>query len=110
MPPELKQFDDALPKSGLNEITTSSSLPSLSSAPRPTAEQPRPPSASPRASSPVQDILANFRKQKVKPTSLRTNQIYPMGKTGMVLCLRRPVHHDFRTSDAVKAAWMRAMA
>jgi hypothetical protein len=31
----------------------------------------------------VEDVLANFRKQKLKAKLLRTNRIYPMGNTGM---------------------------
>ncbi len=31
----------------------------------------------------MQDVLASFRKNKVKATVVRTNRIYPMGKTGM---------------------------
>ncbi len=32
---------------------------------------------------PVQDVLASFRKQKVKAKLLRTNKIFPLGNTGM---------------------------
>ena len=31
----------------------------------------------------MQDVLATFKKNKVKATVVRTNKIYPMGKTGM---------------------------
>ena len=34
--------------------------------------------------------MANFRKQKIKPALVRTNKVYPMAKTGMVLCFVDP--------------------
>jgi hypothetical protein len=85
MPPELKQFDDALSKSGLNEnhdvdqlafalfrsSAASESLVTVGIA---------------QGQFPEQDIIANFKKNKVKPTLVRTNSIYPLTKSGMVLC------------------------
>jgi hypothetical protein len=50
------------------------------------------------------DILANFRKQKVKYVLLRTNRIYPLAKTGMVLCFVDPSTMVFGSSDAVNKA------
>jgi hypothetical protein len=52
----------------------------------------------------MQDILANFRKQKVKFTALRTNKIYPLAKTGMVLCFVDPSTMVFGSQDAVEKA------
>ena len=85
MPPELKQFDDALSKSGLNEnhdvdqlafalfrsSAASESLVTVGIA---------------QGQFPEQDIIANFKKNKVNPTLVRTNSIYPLTKSGMVLC------------------------
>jgi hypothetical protein len=85
MPPELKQFDDALSKSGLNEnhdvdqlafalfrsSAASESLVTVGIA---------------QGQFPEQDIIANFKKNKVKPTLVLTNSIYPLAKSGMVLC------------------------
>lgn len=85
MPPELKQFDEALSKSGLNEnhdvdqlafalfrsSATSESLVTVGIA---------------QGQFPEQEIIANFKKNKVKPTLVRTNSIYPLTKSGMVLC------------------------
>jgi hypothetical protein len=85
MPPELKQFDEALTKSGLNEnhdveqlafalfrgSTTTDSLVTVGIA---------------QGQFPESDIIANFKKNKVKPTLVRTNSIYPLAKSGMVLC------------------------
>jgi hypothetical protein len=52
----------------------------------------------------TQDILANFRKQKIKPALLRTNKIYPLAKTGMVLCFVDQSTMVFGATDAVKKA------
>jgi len=85
MPPELKQFDEALTKSGLNEnhdvdqlafalfrsSATSESLVTVGIA---------------QGQFPEADIIANFKKNKTKPTLVRTNSLYPLAKTGMVLC------------------------
>ena len=50
---------------------------------------------------PTADILASFRTQKIKPTMVRTNSIYPMGKTGMVLCFVDPSTMIFGGKDSV---------
>lgn len=103
MPPELKQFDEALSKSGLNdnhdvdELAFALFRPSASSDTLVTV-------GIAQGQFPVQDILANFRKQKVLPTRLRTNRIYPLGKTGFVLCFVDPSTMVFGSNDAVKKA------
>jgi hypothetical protein len=103
MPPELKQFDEALTKSGLNEnhdvdelafalfrtSLTGDSLVTVGIA---------------QGQFDTQGILANFRKQKIKPTVLRTNRIYPLAKTGMVLCFVDQSTMVFGGTDAVKRA------
>jgi hypothetical protein len=53
---------------------------------------------------PVQDILANFHKQKIKPLMVRTNSIYPLGRSGMVLCFVDPSTMIFGGNDSVKRA------
>jgi hypothetical protein len=103
MPPELKQFDEALQKSGFNDNHDVDSLAfglyrvSGSSDQLETIGV-----AQGQFSS--DDIIANFRKQKVKPTVIRTNRVYPMGKTGMVLCFVDPSTMVFGSSEAVKQA------
>src|ERR1035441_1637757 len=93
MPPELKQFDEALRKSGLNgsadfdqlveqlafalfrtQTSTGDSGDQLATV------------GIAQGQFPLQDILANMRKQKIKPTLVRANKLYAMGKTGMVAC------------------------
>jgi hypothetical protein len=103
MPPELKQFDDALTKSGLNDNHDVEQLafalfrPSASSDALITV-------GIAQGQFPIQDILANFRKQKVKPKLVRTNKIYPLAKTGMVLCFVDQSTMVFGAEDAVEKA------
>ena len=104
-PPELKQFDDALHRSALNgnhqmdeyvdELAFALFRPSASSDDLNTV-------GIAQGQFPVQDILANFRKQKVKPTQLRTNNIYPLGRSGMVLCFVDPSTMIFGSKDSVQ--------
>jgi hypothetical protein len=52
----------------------------------------------------VQEITASFRKQKLKPTLVCTNKVYPLIKTGMVACFVDPSTMVFGTPEAVRAA------
>ena len=103
MPPELKQFDEALRKSGLNENHDVDQLafalfrPSASSEGLVTV-------GIAQGQFSLQDIIANFKKNKVKPTILRTNKIYPMAKTGLVVCFVDPSTMVFGSTDAVNKA------
>jgi len=103
MPPELKQFDEALRKSGLNDNHDVEQLafalfrPSASSDGMVTV-------GIAQGQFPTQDILANFRKQKVRPTLVRTNKVYPLAKTGMVLCFVDPSTMVFGAKEAVEKA------
>jgi hypothetical protein len=107
MPPELKPFDEALRKSGLNDnhdvdqlvfvLFRSKDSPNDSNAQLTTV-------GIAQGQFAVQDILASFRKQKLKPTLVRTNKVYPLVKTGMVACFVDPSTMVFGTPDAVRAA------
>jgi hypothetical protein len=103
MPPDLKQFDDALRKSGLNENHDVDELAFALFRPAGQTDQVVTLGIA-QGQFPVQDILANFRKNKVKPTLIRTNRIYPMGRTGMVLCFVDQSTMIFGGTDAVRAA------
>lgn len=103
MPPELKQFDDALRKSGLNDnhdveslafalYRTSGSSDMLETV------------GIAQGQFQVDDILASFRRQHLKPTVIRTNRIYPMGRSGMVLCFVDPSTMVFGSTTAVRQA------
>lgn len=107
MPPELKQFDEALRKSALSGTGTmdqyvdelafalfrttpgGDNLDTVGIA---------------QGQFPVQDILAAFAKQHLKPKMVRTNAIYPMGRTGMVLCFVDPSTMIFGDTDSVTKA------
>ncbi len=117
-PPELKQFDEALSKFTLKPVLASGK-------PSPNAGEPidqyvdelafalfRPTPGSDALQSvgiaqgqfPAADILASFKAQKIKPTMVRTNGIYPMSKTGMVLCFVDPSTLVFGSKDSVTKA------
>jgi hypothetical protein len=100
MPPELKRFEDALHKSGLNENHDVEQL--AFALFRPTNEGERLDTVGiAQGQFSVQDILANFRKQQVKAKLVRTNRVYPMAKTGMVVCFVDPSTMVFGDEDAV---------
>jgi hypothetical protein len=85
MPPELKQLQDALEKSGLNDNHDVDQLAFAlfrSSKDSDTLET----LGIAQGQFPMADILASFRKQSIKPTKVRNNSIYPLTKAGMVLC------------------------
>ncbi len=103
MPPDLKQFDEALRKSGLNDNHDVDQLAFALFRPAGDNDQVVTLGIA-QGQFPMQDILANFRKRAVKPTLIRTNKIYPMSKTGMVLCFVDESTMIFGGTDAVKAS------
>jgi hypothetical protein len=103
MPPDLKQFDEALQKSGINDNHDVDSLAfALYRVPGGGDQLETVGVAQGQFS--VDDLIAGFRKQKVRPAVIRTNRVYPMGKTGMVLCFIDPSTMVFGSSEAVKQA------
>jgi hypothetical protein len=111
MPPELKQFDEALRKTALNDKDSIDQyVDQLAFALFRTASSTTGGTGSlvtvgiAQGQFPMQEILANFRKQKIKPTLLRTNKIYPLGKTGMLLCFVDPSTMVFGGKDSVDKA------
>lgn len=103
MPPELKQFDDALRRSGLNENHDVDQLAFAMFRPQGTTDEVVTLGVA-QGQFPVQDILANFKKHAVKPKVVGDSRIYPMGKTGMVLCFVDPSTMVFGGTEAVKAS------
>jgi hypothetical protein len=103
MPPDLKQFDEALQRSGLNENHDVDQLAFALFRPNASSEEVVTLGIAQGQFS-VPDIVASFRKKGIKPSQVRGNKIYPMGKTGMVLCFVDPSTMVFGGSDAVKAA------
>ena len=103
MPPELKQFDDALRRSGLNDNHDVDQLAFALFRPKANTDEVVTLGIAQGQFS-VQDILAGFRKKAVKPTLVGTNKIYPMGRSGMLLCFVDQSTMVFGGMDAVKAA------
>jgi hypothetical protein len=104
MPPDLKVFDEALKKWALNDKDNIDQyVDELAFALfRPTAGSDSLETVGiAQGQFPTMDILANFTKTKLKPTLVRTNKIYPMAKTGMVLCFVDPSTMVFGSKDAV---------
>jgi hypothetical protein len=52
----------------------------------------------------MQDILANFKKQRIKPAMVRTNKLFPLPKTGMTVCFVDSSTMLFGSYEAVKNA------
>jgi hypothetical protein len=52
----------------------------------------------------LDDIMANFKKRKVKPINYRENRVYPMGQSGMQVAFLNPTTMVFGQSEALKAA------
>jgi hypothetical protein len=103
MPPELKQFDDALSHSGLNENHDVDELAFALFRPSPGSDALQTVGIA-EGQFDTQTILANFRRQKVKATMVRTNSVYPMARTGMMLCFVDPSTMIFGDKDAVTKA------
>lgn len=103
MPPELKQFDDALSHSGLNENHDVDELAFALFRPSPGSDALQTVGIA-EGQFDTQTILANFRRQKVRVTMVRTNSVYPMGKTGMVLCFVDPSTMIFGDKESVTKA------
>jgi hypothetical protein len=103
MPPELKVFDEALKKSGLNENHDVEQLAFALFRPKDGGDLLGTVGIAQGQFS-VADIIASFRKQKVKATLVRTNRVYPLAKTGMVLCFVDPATMVFGSLEAVTKA------
>lgn len=52
----------------------------------------------------VQDFLARFKKNKVKPVMIRHNQLWPMGDSGMMVVFLNPTTMLFGEKDALQPA------
>jgi hypothetical protein len=103
MPPELKQFDEALSHSGLNENHDVEELAFVLFRPSSGGDALQTVGIA-QGQFDTQTILGNFRRQKVKATMVRTNSVYPMAHTGMVLCFVDPSTMIFGNKDSVTKA------
>ena len=103
MPAELKQFEEALRKSGLNENSDVEQLAFILYRTGKNEDDVQTVGIA-QGQFPLQDMLASFRKQKVKATLQRANKIYPMGKSGMSVVFIDESTMVFGSLPAVKTA------
>jgi hypothetical protein len=103
MPPDLKQFDDALRKSGLNDNHDVDQLAFALFRMSAGGDQLDTVGVA-QGQFDVPGIMASFRRQKLAPKLIRTNRTYPLARTGFVLCFVDPSTMVFGSPEAVKAA------
>ncbi|QNI34180.1 hypothetical protein H7849_09920 [Alloacidobacterium dinghuense] len=103
LPPELKQLETALKSSGLNDNHDVDELAFAAFRTANGGESTKIVGIAQGQFS-LPDILASFKKQKVKATKLRDNVIYPMGASGMLVSFLNPTTMVFGASDAIKLA------
>ena len=104
MPPELRQFDEALRKSGLNDNHDVDQLAFALYRPNNAQADVVQIVGIAQGQFDVEGIMANFRKQKLRATLHRTNRIYPMTKAGLVLCFVDPSTMIFGQKESVVKA------
>lgn len=103
LPPELKQLETALKLSGLNDNHDVDELAFAAFRTSNAGDSTKIVGIAQGQFS-LPDILANFKKQKVKATKLRNNLIYPMGASGMLVSFLNPTTMVFGSSDSIKYA------
>lgn len=100
LPPELKQLEQALRTSGLDE---NHDIEELAFASFHAKGDTRIVGLAQGQFS-LEDIMANFKKRKVKPIAYRENKVYPMGQSGMQVVFLNPTTMVFGQTDALKSA------
>ena len=103
LPPELKQLEKALVASGIDDNNDIEELAFASFHTNPNTDESKIVGVAQGQFS-VPDILADFHKRKVKAQLLRTNKMYPMAGSGMLVCFVNPTTMVFGSSDAIKYA------
>lgn len=103
MPPDLKEFEDALRKSGLNDNHDVDQL-AFALFRTGSADDQLETVGVAQGQFDMESVMANFRKQKVVAKMIRQNKTYPLSHTGMVLCFVDPSTMVFGSPEAVKAA------
>ena len=103
MPPELKQLERALTQSGIDDNHDVEELAFASFRVSPNSDDARVVGVA-EGQFDVADILAGFRKRKVKVQMVRTNRLYPMAGSGMMVCFINPTTMVFGSFDAMKHA------
>jgi hypothetical protein len=100
LPPELKQLEQALRTSGLDENHDIEELAFASFHAKGDTHI----VGIAQGQFSIDDIMANFKKRKVKPIAYRDNKVYPMGQSGMQVVFLNPTTMVFGQTDALKAA------
>jgi hypothetical protein len=100
LPPELKQLEQALRTSGLDE---NHDIEELAFASFKNNGNTRIIGVAQGQFS-LDDIMANFKKRKVKPLAYRDNRVYPMGQSGMQVVFLNPTTMVFGQTEGLKAA------
>ncbi len=103
MPPELKNLEKALVNSGLNDNHDVEEL-AFASFRTPDSGDNAKIMGIAQGQFSVPDLIANFKKNKVKPQILRANKLYPMAGSGMLVSFVNPTTMIFGASDAIKYA------
>jgi hypothetical protein len=98
LPPDIKQLEDALKTSGLNENQDVDALAFASF--RTTDVQ----GTRIVGIAQGQFNLAAIKAKKIKYTKVRTNRVYPLGSNGMAVTFVNPTTMIFGSNEAVKAA------
>ncbi len=103
MPPELKSLEEALKSSGFDEGNDVDQLAFASFRYKNSSEMTRIIGLA-QGQFPVDEIMANFKKKKVKSVVVRDNHIYPMGSSGMQVVFLNPTTMVFGQGDSLKSA------
>jgi hypothetical protein len=103
LPPELKQLETALKQSGMNENQDVEELAFAAYRSSANSDNIRIIGIA-QGQFQVNDILATFKKNKVKAMVIRNNKLYPMGASGMLVTFLNPTTMLFGSSDAIKPA------
>ncbi len=103
LPPEIKSLEAALKASGLDESHDVGSLCFASFRPTASSDYTKTVGIAEGQFS-VNEIVANFKKHKVKPIAIRANRLYPMGSSGMLVVFLNPTTMMFGSLDALRPA------
>jgi hypothetical protein len=103
LPPELKQLEDALKVSGFNENHDVEEL-AFAAFRTGDGENGVRTVGIAQGQFSLPDIMASFKKKGIKPKLIRTNQLYPMGASGMTVVFLNPTTMVFGSNDALKSS------
>jgi hypothetical protein len=103
LPPELKQLETALKQSGMNENQDVEELAFAAYRSGTNSDNIRILGIA-QGQFQVSDILATFKKNKVKAMVIRNNRLYPMGASGMMVTFLNPTTMLFGSTDSMKPA------